>query len=138
MGAVVAVLLMVVAWRGLMLIGSGDAAGAGIGVAVIVIAAIGGWVLWRSIRFGYQTQTLVRELEAEGALPVDDLPRRPSGRAEREAADALFERRRAEAEASPDDWRAWFRLALAYDDAGDRSRARQAARTAIALHRSHG
>ena len=35
------------------------------------------------------------------------------------------------AEAAPDSWRAWFRLALAYDAAGDRTRARAAARQAL-------
>ncbi|NUS52312.1 MAG: hypothetical protein HOQ22_14885, partial [Nocardioidaceae bacterium] len=47
---------------------------------------------------------------------------------------ALFERMRREAELRPDDWQAWYRLALAYDAAGDRTRARAAARHAIALH----
>jgi Flp pilus assembly protein TadD len=35
-------------------------------------------------------------------------------------------------ERAPDDWRGWFRLAQAYDLAGDRKRAREALRTAIA------
>jgi hypothetical protein len=39
---------------------------------------------------------------------------------ERDAADALFERRKAEAEATRDDWRSWFRLATSYDAARDR------------------
>ncbi|MBB5789861.1 hypothetical protein [Jiangella mangrovi] len=134
MAVLVGALLVLVVWRGVLLLASGTVAGAGIGVAVVVIAVVGAWVLWRSVRFGLHMQTLARELEDEGGLPVDDLPRRPSGRAERGAADELFERRRAEAEADPEDWRVWFRLALAYDDAGDRSRAREAARRAIALH----
>ena len=41
---------------------------------------------------------------------------------------------RAQTEAAPEDWRTWFRLALAYDAAGDRTRARAAARHAVALH----
>jgi Flp pilus assembly protein TadD len=41
---------------------------------------------------------------------------------------------RAQAEAAPEDWRSWYRLALAYDAAGDRTRARAAARHALALH----
>ncbi|WP_026875563.1 hypothetical protein [Jiangella gansuensis] len=136
MAVLVGALLVLVVWRGTLLLGSGSAAGVGIGMAVVAIALVGAWVLWRSVRFGMLMQRLARELEQEGGLPVDDLPRRPSGRADRAAADALFEQRRAEAEASPDDWRAWFRLALAYDDAGDRARARQAARKAITLHGS--
>ncbi|PSL01115.1 hypothetical protein CLV30_11550 [Haloactinopolyspora alba] len=136
MAALVAVLLVLVGWRGFLLLDSGEAAGVGIGVAVLVIAAVGAWILWRSVSFGIRMQTLARELEAEGGLPADELPRRPSGRADRAAADALFEQRRAEVEADPDDWRVWFRLALAYDDAGDRSRGREAARAAISRYRA--
>jgi Flp pilus assembly protein TadD len=67
-------------------------------------------------------------------LPVDDLPRRPSGRIERAAADAAFTQYKEEAEAAPEDWRVWFRLSAAYDAAGDRKRARASMRTAIARH----
>ncbi|MGW5187162.1 hypothetical protein ACWEQB_33540, partial [Streptomyces cyaneofuscatus] len=34
--------------------------------------------------------------------------------ADRAAADAVFTKRREETEDAPDDWRAWFRLAVAY------------------------
>jgi hypothetical protein len=135
---VVAALVSLVGWRGILLVRDGDPVGAGLGITVIVIAMVGAWALWRSLVFGIHMQTLARELERDGGLPVDDVPRRPSGRADREAADARFEQRRSEAEAAPDDWRVWFRLAVAYDDAGDRSRARAAARTAISLHRASG
>ena len=77
-----------------------------------------------------------RILEAEGGLPVDDLPRSPGGRIDRAAADAQFETYRIEAEAAPDDWRARYRLSLAYDASGDRTRAREAAREAVRLHRA--
>jgi Flp pilus assembly protein TadD len=52
---------------------------------------------------------------------------------DRRAADGLFEQMRRRTEASPEDWREWYRLALAYDAAGDRTRARSAARHAIEL-----
>jgi Flp pilus assembly protein TadD len=77
---------------------------------------------------------MARQLAAEGELFRDDLPRRPSGRVDRAAADQVFGRYRAETEASPQDWRAWYRLACAYDAAGDRKRARAAMRHASALH----
>lgn len=48
----------------------------------------------------------------------------------------MFERRREETEDTPDDWRCWFRLAVAYQDARDTPRARKAMQRAIALHRS--
>jgi Flp pilus assembly protein TadD len=41
---------------------------------------------------------------------------------------------REEAEADPGNWRVWYRLALAYDAAGDRTRARSAVRHAISLY----
>ena len=43
---------------------------------------------------------------------------------------------RTEVETDPDDWRRWYRLARAYDYAGDRRRAREAMRTALELHRA--
>jgi cytochrome c-type biogenesis protein CcmH/NrfG len=97
---------------------------------------VAGYALWRELSFGLATERLARELAERGALPVDDLPRRPSGRVDRNAADAAFDRFRQEAEAHPDDWGAWFRLGTAYDAAGDRRRARAAVRHAIELHGS--
>ena len=83
-----------------------------------------------------QAQRLLRVLEQEGGLPVDDLPRLPSGRAVPEAADEQFPIYKAAVEADPDSWRAWFLLGLAYDASGDRSRARWATRESIRLERA--
>ena len=66
-------------------------------------------------------------------LDVSSLPRMPSGRIERDAADALFETVRVELENDPDNWRRWYRLARAYDYAGDRSRAREAMKKAVEM-----
>jgi hypothetical protein len=134
--ALVAVYLVLVGWRGVLLVAEGTPAAVVLGLAVIALPLVGTWALWREVRFGLESQQMARELEAEGALPVDDLPRRPSGRPERTAADIAFDQRRAAAEAAPGDWRSWFRLALAYDDAGDRRRARQSMRQAGRLHRA--
>lgn len=105
-----------------------------LGAALLVMPVLGLFVVWREIEFGRRTEVLARVLDAEGGLPVDDLPRRPSGRVDRAAADDLFVRMREQTEATPEDWRCWFRLALAYDAAGDRTRARAAARHAVSLH----
>ena len=125
---------VLVGWRGVLLIGTGDPIAVGLGVAVLVIPIVGAYLVWREFQFGLRTQALAHELAAVGGLPVDDLPRRPSGRIDRAAADAAFTKYKEEAEAAPDDWRAWFRLATAYDAAGDRKRARASMRTAIAHH----
>jgi hypothetical protein len=121
-------------WRGVLLIGTGDPVAIVLGVAVLVIPVLGAYLVWRELQFGRQTEVLARELEASGGLPVDDLPRRPSGRIDRAAADEAFGKYKAEAEAAPDDWRVWFRLSTAYDAAGDRKRARATMRAAISQH----
>ena len=103
------------------------------GISVVVIPLIGVWVLWRELAFGRRTQRLGEELGREGGLPVDDLPRTASGRIVKEAADARFAEYERDVQASPEDWRCWYRLAMGYDDARDRKRARGAMRKAIAL-----
>jgi cytochrome c-type biogenesis protein CcmH/NrfG len=123
-----------IAFKGLALLSSDSHVGQLLGVALLVMPLLGLYVVWREIEFGRRTAVLAHALDAEGGLPPDDLPRRPSGRVDRRSADGLFEQMRRETEQTPDDWRAWYRLALAYDAAGDRTRARAAARHAIALH----
>lgn len=132
-GGVLAAYIALVIWRATLLLRDGSPAAVALGCAIIVISAIAVWLVIREVRFGLAIQRMGAELGAEGGLPVDDLPRRPSGRIERPAADAEFARRQAETEAEPQDWRSWYRLALAYDAAGDRRRARQAMRHAAAL-----
>ena len=125
--------LVLVGRLGLVLLTDGRPAFGVLGVGVLLLPAVGVWVVLAEVRFGRATQQLGERLGAEGGLPADDLPRRPSGRVDRGAATAAFEARRAEVEAHPDDWRPWFRLGIAYDDAGDRRRARSAMRRAVAL-----
>ena len=100
-----------------------------LGAAVLVLPLIGCYVVAAELRFGRQAQRLTAELgQTEDAL---DLPRRPSGRVDRNAADEIFSRQREQVLADPGDWRGWYRLAEAYDAAGDRKRAREALRAAI-------
>ncbi|MDH6113197.1 hypothetical protein P3T36_006560 [Kitasatospora sp. MAP12-15] len=119
--------------EGVQLIATGKPAGIGIGICAFVIPAIGVWFLRQTVRFGRVTEAMSRELEAEGGLPVDELKRTPSGRIDRDSADEVFARRRAEAEEQPGDWRVFFRLAVAYADAGDTPRARKTMHHAIKL-----
>ncbi|MGH8960596.1 MAG: hypothetical protein ACRDWT_05225 [Jatrophihabitantaceae bacterium] len=102
-----------------------------LGGAVLVLPLVGIWVVVAELRFGAATARLGRRLDEEGVPSDDDLPRTPSGRVDRDCADALFETRRVDVEADPGNWRGWYRLAEAYDYAGDRKRARAAMRTAI-------
>ncbi len=107
-----------------------------LGVALVVLPLVGLWALLAELLFGLRSQRLADRLAAEGELPADDLPKRPSGRPDRAAADAQFPRYRADVESAPQSWGAWFRLGLAYDASGDRRRARGAIREAIRLERA--
>lgn len=121
--------------RAVLFLLSGEPVGILIGAALIVLPLIAAWALYRELRFGVEAARLGRALEAEDALPDEELAARPSGRVLREEADAVFPRYREAVEAAPEDWRAWYRLGLAYDGSGDRRRARAAVRTAIRLER---
>jgi len=140
MVALLAILLVLyivlVGYRAVVLLGTGEPIGVAMGAALIVLPILGVWALWREIAFGIGAERLGVQLEAEGALPPEQVETRESGRPLRDAADELFPKYRDEAEAEPDDWRVWYRLGLVYDGAGDRKRARAAIRQAIRLSRS--
>lgn len=129
------VLYIVTAVRaGLALIGTGEPVAVGLGAAVLVLPALGLWLLVREWRLALAVQAMSDELAAAGRLPVDDLPRLPSGRPARgAAADGAFADARAAVEADPASWERWFALGFAYDAARDRRRARMALRTAARL-----
>jgi hypothetical protein len=103
-----------------------------LGLAVLVLPLIGVWVVVAELRFGAASQRLAERMRAEGrSTDLPELPRRASGRLNRAAADVWFDQQRILVERAPQDWASWFRLAQAYDLAGDRRRAREALRTAI-------
>ncbi|MFE2431307.1 hypothetical protein ACFXJ5_31790 [Streptomyces sp. NPDC059373] len=134
LAAVLVVYFALVGARGVWLIQDGRPVTVVLGIAVLVLPLIGLWFLWQTTAFARNANRLAKELEAEGGLPVDELVRKPSGRIDRDSADVVFAKRQAETEAAPDDWRTWFRLAVAYFDARDTPRARKAMQRAIALH----
>jgi tetratricopeptide (TPR) repeat protein len=124
-------LLSRIAWA---FITSGSGAAIGLGLAILVMPLIGVWVMVATLQAGLAHQRLARLAREEGMeLDVSDLPTMPSGRIQRDAADALFETVRDELEHDRDNWLRWYRLARAYDYAGDRSRAREAMKKALEL-----
>ncbi|SEC34823.1 tetratricopeptide repeat protein [Streptomyces sp. TLI_105] len=124
----------VVAMEGVLLLLTGEPAAMGMGAVAFLLPVVGAWFLWKNTRFARQAGRLASVLEAEGGLPVDELKRTQGGRIDRDSADEVFALRKAETEDSPEDWRCWFRLAVAYHDARDTPRARKAMQRAIALH----
>ncbi len=135
MAALLVLYLVVVAQYALLLLGADSPIAQGMGVALLVLPIIGAWALAVELIFAFRAERLLGMLRDEGGLPVDDLPRLPSGRPDPDAADARFPIYQTEVEAAPESWRAWFRLSLAYDASGDRKRARWAMREAIRLSR---
>jgi hypothetical protein len=116
------------------LIGSGEAAPVGLGVALLGFPIIGLWAMVSTLRAGFAHQKLARLAKEQGLeLDVSALPKMPSGRVDRGAADTLFQSVKQEVEQEPGSWQRWYRLARAYDYAGDRSRAREAMRKAVDL-----
>jgi hypothetical protein len=118
---------------------SGRLAAIGLGVALMILPLIGVWVMVSTLRAGLAHQRLARIIHDEGLeLDVSALPRMPSGRIRREAADVLFQSVREEVEREPDNWRHWYRLARAYDYAGDRARARETMSKAVEMQEHEG
>ncbi|WP_159793381.1 tetratricopeptide repeat protein [Puerhibacterium puerhi] len=137
-GAVLVTLLLAlyvwqVAGRGVAMVATGRPVLVAIGLAVLVIPLLVLGLIAAEYRLATRVQRMADTLAADGQLPVDDLPRSPGGRIDRAAADAAFGPYREAVEREPESWRAWYRLAFAYDAAGDRRRARAALRKASSL-----
>ena len=95
------------------------------------------WVVVAELRFGLASQRLANGCARRASRELPELPRLPSGRLGPRG------RRRVVRPAAgrwwrpaPEDWRGWFRLAQAYDLAGDRARAGGAAHRHRAGHRT--
>jgi cytochrome c-type biogenesis protein CcmH/NrfG len=134
MCAALLVYIVLLGRSAVLMIGSGRAVAVLLGVALLILPVIGLWAMIATLRAGFAHQKLARLAAEDGMdLDVSALPRRPSGRIDRDAADALFDTVRTELDADPHDWRRWYRLARAYDYAGDRGRAREAMKKAVEL-----
>ncbi len=108
---------------GISLLGDHRWAVKGLGLGVLLLPLVGLGIVANELRFGRATERLARLLQE----PDDPVPADP---------DAAFELRKVEALAAPDDWRAWYRLAVAYGHARDTARGRRTMRKAIALERA--
>ncbi len=122
--------------RGVSLIQNGGAVSIGLGIGVIILPVLGVWIVWATLKAGFDHQHLASRVRDEGLeLDVSELPKRPSGRIDRTAADEMFAQVKGEWEEDPDNWRNSYRLARAYDYSGDRGRARETMKRAVALER---
>ncbi len=122
--------------RAWVLFASGDPVQILFGVSIVVIPILGVALIVRELWFGWRTRQMGQTLAREGALPEYRGEVTASGRPTKADADEAFERFAEDVHERPNDWRAWFRLAIAYEDARDRKRARSAMRRAAALFAS--
>ncbi|MCE5289649.1 MAG: hypothetical protein LLG14_10460 [Nocardiaceae bacterium] len=135
--AALAVYFVLLGSISLQLMQQGNAVSIGLGVGILVLPLLGIWSVVTTVKAGLDHQRLAARMREDGQeLDVSDLPRRPSGRIVRDAADELFAQVKTEWEADPDNWRTNYRVARAYDYAGDRKRARATMRRAVALERA--
>ena len=125
-----------VAGRSAALIRTGEPVAVAIGAGVLLLPVLVVGLVGREFLLAGTVQRMADDLATRGRLPVDDLPRSPGGRINREAADAAFGPYRDAVDADPQSWEAWYHLAFAYDAARDRKRAREALRKAAALYRA--
>ena len=121
-------------WRAWIVIQEGSLVATVFAIAISVIPILGVLLVIREIRFGIVMQQMGRQLASEGGLPRDDLPKEPSGRAQLAAAQIRFEELSSVADLHQ--WRDWYRIGIAYEDARDRKRARAAMRMAEKLFRA--
>ena len=126
----VAVLVLITAayawglgWIAWGFVRAGSALGYGMALGIVILLALTIWVTWREMLFGLASARLAAQYEPPVEADGEDQ------RAEFEASRAALQ------EGAEHDWRAWFRLALAYDALRDRKGARMATRRAIAEHR---
>ena len=129
--AALAVYLVLVGLRGVQFIQSGDPLAIALGAAVLTLPILAAALVIRELRFGQATARLGAKMP-----DIADVPRRPSGRPVREVADERANALIAQVKDDPSNWMLWFELSVAYDWAGDRTRARQAMRKAIALEKN--
>lgn len=130
------VYMVLITTRGLNLINEGGLGNIVFGIAVIAIPVLAGALIVREIQFGVGVQRMGRTLVERDGVPFDTLPRDEMGRIDKAAADIEWQRRKALVEQAPNDWQAWFLLAVAYDNAKDRKRARATMRRALTLFKA--
>ena len=133
MSALTLMYLWLLGGKGLILLTQPILMGKVMGGFILVLPLVAAWGIWAELRFGMRIEKMAAQVEEEGRWPITDIPIRPSGRPEKAAAEAAFERIRNEVDQAPEDWHSWFNLGLAYDANGDRRRARASMRKALKL-----
>ena len=127
LAAVLAVYLAFAGMRGFDLLSSANTSVKLLGVCVIILPILGGFLIFREIRFGYATSELGKQVNPE-LLPTTDIkPRSPEAQEYVEAAIA-------QAKADESNWQHWFCVGIGYDLVGQRKLARECMQHAVSIH----
>lgn len=123
--------------RAFVLIGLHDPIAKTMGAFLLIFPLLGVYVIYAEMRFAVRANRLIARLSREGALPTDDLPLRPSGKADREVATQRVDDLAAAVEQAGDrvTWQDLLRLGLMQDAAGRRSDGRRTIVQAIRVER---
>jgi hypothetical protein len=136
MALLILMYLVLLGERSLLLIATGQPIAVAIGGFMLVLPVFAIWALAKELQFGLAIERLGKGLLETNGWPEFDFELRPSGRPTKESALRVFEEIRNQVQENPENWQVWFKLGLAYDAAGDRSRGRSAMRRAIKLEKS--
>lgn len=130
LSVIVAVYVIFAARRGLVLMGARNLTAQVLGVAVLVVTAIGGYLIIREILFGFDIARLGKQFPEEGLLrkSVDQI-------GAREYLDSAISRAKREEEQGIASWETWYAVGLGYDAVKNRTAARRAMRHAIDIFR---
>ena len=112
--------------RGLDLLKSNTGPVKLLGLCVLVLPLLGGWLVFREVRFGFKSASMGQQIEIS-LLPSSEIKPR-SSQAESYLAAAVDRAKDAQGE-----WQNWFCVALGYDLVGERKLAREAMQYSVEL-----
>lgn len=136
MAALLVFYLVVVVQLAIELLTSGGMVSFMLGAALLILPLLAFWGLTAEILFGFRSERLGNIMGREGTLPEDEFEHLPSGRPDPKSVRPHVPLFVAQAESSPHDWRAAYRLGLVLDAAGERRLARREVVRAIRLERA--
>ena len=127
--AVLAIYLGFAFSRGLDLFKTGGWQLVVLGICVMALPILGGWLVFREVRFGYRSAELGKLINPE-LLPLTSVKPRS------EEATAYLEQAIERTKANDQDWANWFCVGVGYDLVGQRKLARESMYHAVGLAKS--
>jgi len=124
LSVVVAAYVGFAASRGLVLLRNDNVPVKVLGLAILSMTFVGGFLVFREVRFGFKTARLGRTID-EAELPSRSM--------DTEELDAYLIQAIAKAQEQPEEWRVWYCVALGYHLHTDRKLARESMRYAVEL-----